>query len=61
MEDTILSLRTASGMTRKSFSDYFQIPIRTLEDWESNKRTPPAYLVSLIQYKLIKEGLIPTE
>lgn len=61
MEHTILSLRTASGMTRKSFSEYFQIPIRTLEDWEGNKRTPPAYLVNLIRYKLTNEGLIPTE
>lgn len=27
-------LRESTGMTRKEFSDYTGIPVRTLEDWE---------------------------
>lgn len=60
-ETTIRSLRTASGMTQNAFSTYLGIPLRTIEDWDTGKRTPPPYIVSLIQYKLTNEGLIPSE
>ena len=55
---TIKELRAASGMTQKEFSDYFNIPRRSIEDWETGKRTPPEYLVDLIEYKLKAEGKI---
>ena len=38
--------------------EYFNIPKRTIEDWESERRNPPQYLVDLIEYKLKKEKLI---
>ena len=57
----IKALRKASGMTQRAFSEYFSIPLRTIEDWERDLRTPPEYLTSLIEYKLIHEGLIHTE
>ena len=55
---TIKELRTACGMTQKELSDYFNIPRRSIEDWEAKKRTPPEYLVELIEYKLRAEGKI---
>lgn len=55
---TIKELRTASGMTQQAFSEYFGIPKRTIEDWEGERRTPPEYLVKLVEYKLKHEGLI---
>ena len=55
---TIKELRAASGMTQKEFSDYFNIPRRSIEDWETGKRTPPEYLVEIIEYKLRAEGKI---
>ena len=54
----IKQLREMSGMNRKDFSEYFDISQRTLENWENERNTPPDYLVSLIEYKLKKEGLI---
>lgn len=54
----IKELRTASGMTQQAFSEYLEIPKRTIEDWEGERRTPPEYLVKLIEYKLKHEGLI---
>lgn len=55
---TIKELRAACGMTQKELSDYFNIPRRSIEDWETEKRTPPEYLVELIEYKLRAEGKI---
>lgn len=58
LDTEIKKLRTASKMTQKEFSDYFNIPRRSIEDWETEKRTPPEYLVKLIEYKLRAEGKI---
>ena len=54
---TMRALRMVTGMTRKAFADYFKIPVRTIEDWEARRRTPPAYVEKLIAYKIEKEGL----
>ena len=54
----IKELRAATGMTQKAFAEFFRIPKRTVEDWEYEKRKCPDYLVDLIHYKLLKEGLI---
>jgi len=52
----IKKLRTLTGMTQKKFADYFDIPLRTLQNWEGGQRKPPDYLIKLLEYKLIKEG-----
>jgi DNA-binding transcriptional regulator YiaG len=54
----VLSLRTASGMSRKDFAAYFGLPYRTLQAWEIGDREAPEYLVDLIEYKLRNEGKI---
>ncbi len=53
----IKALRKASKMTQKQFSEYFNIPQRTIEAWEMEKRKPPIYVVELIAYKLKNEGI----
>ena len=51
-------LRQQSGMTQKAFAEYFDIPQRTLENWEGGQRGCPKYLLKLMQYKLKNEGII---
>lgn len=51
-------LRQKSGMTQKAFSEYFEIPKRTIESWDGEQRKCPEYLLKLMEYKLIKEGKI---
>lgn len=58
---TIKDLRIASGMTQKAFAEYFGIPKRTIENWCTGVNACPDYLISLIAYKLEKEGLIRDE
>ena len=57
----IKELRESTGMSRKDFSDHMGIPVRTLEDWEAGRRTPPDYLPRLIAYQLKYEELIGKE
>lgn len=52
---TIKELRERSGMTRPQFAEYFEIPYRTVQDWELGNRKCPEYLIKLIEYKLKKE------
>lgn len=50
-------IRAKTGMTQKAFSEYLNIPVWTIQDWEGERRTPPDYVVELIEYKIIKEEL----
>lgn len=54
----IKSLREASGMTQQAFADYFGIPKRSIENWEGGQRKCPDYLLNLMTYKLINEGIV---
>ena len=49
-------LRNLCGMSILEFSKYLKIPYRTIQDWESHRRNPPAYIIELIDYKLRHEG-----
>ena len=55
MTDTNITIREARekiGMSRAQMNRTFQIPLRTLEDWEAGTRKPPAYVEKLIIEKL---------
>ncbi|MBR3833830.1 MAG: transcriptional regulator [Lachnospiraceae bacterium] len=58
INEQIVELRVATCMSRKEFSEHFGIPLRTLEDWEANRRTPPNYLPRLLCYQWKYEILI---
>lgn len=53
----LIELRQSTGMNRKQFCDYFQIPYRTMTDWELGNRTMPDYLLRLMAYKVNVEKL----
>ena len=55
---SIKELRESTGMSRKDFSEHTGIPVRTLEDWEAGRRTPPEYIPKLIAYQLKYEELV---
>lgn len=54
MKMTIKEMREYLNVSRTEFSRRYNIPIRTLEDWESEKRTPPEYVVQLLE-RAVKE------
>jgi DNA-binding transcriptional regulator YiaG len=66
MPMTLKELRQRSGMSRPKFAEYFDIPYRTVQSWELygesvEGRKCPEYLVSLMAYKLEKEGILKAE
>lgn len=54
-------IREQTGLNRREFADYFEIPLRTVEDWEAGKRKMPPYLLRLISYKVKIEAKIVKE
>lgn len=51
-------LRKLSGMTQVQFSEYFEIPKRTIEEWDRSANKCAPYLLKLMEYKLRKENII---
>lgn len=49
--------RELVGMNRREFSDYMDIPLRTLEEWEAGRRKMPDYVLRLITYYVRMEQL----
>ncbi|MBD5477681.1 MAG: transcriptional regulator [Lachnospiraceae bacterium] len=54
----ITEIRREVGENRKEFSQHTGIPVRTLEDWEAGRRTPPEYIPRLIEYQIKYEKLV---
>ena len=48
--ETLKNIRTDVGLNRRQFSEYMDIPIRTLEEWEAGRRKMPDYVLRLILY-----------
>mgnify|MGYP003438317825 CR=1 FL=1 len=62
-KDYLVQLRESTGMTRTEFCEYFEIPYRTLQDWELGNRKMPDYLLRLMTYKIkmeqgVKDGRV---
>jgi DNA-binding transcriptional regulator YiaG len=57
---TFKELRELSGMNMTQFAKYFNIPYRTIQDWEYENRKCPVYVLELMRYKLEKEGKTET-
>ncbi len=51
----IRELRKVSGLSQTTFAEKFEIPTSTLQDWEHNRRTPPIYVVGMIDKILSAE------
>ena len=55
--DELRKLRESTGMNRKEFCEYFEIPYMTETDWELGNRRVPQYLLRLMAYKIQMEKL----
>lgn len=46
-------LRNRTGLTQAAFAEKFEIPKRTVENWEGEKSNPPGYVLKMLE-KLIE-------
>ncbi|MBR3510347.1 MAG: helix-turn-helix transcriptional regulator [Lachnospiraceae bacterium] len=57
-KEQLIKLRKETGMNRKEFCKYFDIPYSTMTDWELGHRTMPDYLLRLMTYKIKTEAMM---
>jgi transcriptional regulator with XRE-family HTH domain len=58
---TIRDARKAAGLTQQKMADMMDIPKRTIEDWESERSTPPSYVEKLVIAELERIGKMMNE
>lgn len=58
LKDKLIEMRKKTGMNRREFAEYFEIPYRTVQDWELGNRQMPEYLFRLMEYKIRIEKII---
>ena len=58
MKEQLIEIRKKTGMNRREFAEYFNIPYRTVQDWELGNRQMPEYLFRLMEYKIRMEKLV---
>ena len=54
----IKELRESTGMNRKEFCEYFDIPYRTVSEWERDGRHAPDYVLRLLEYYIRMERMV---
>ncbi len=56
-KEILIELRESTGMNRKQFCEYFDIPYMTVSDWEHGKKRVPRYFLRLLEYYLKTEQM----
>ena len=57
---TVKEMREKVGMSQAAFALYYNIPKRTIENWESGKSKPPVYVLEMLQ-KVVEHSAFPKE
>lgn len=60
-KNRIIRLRESTGMNRKDFCKFMDIPYRTMTEWELDNRHAPDYVIRLLEYYIRSEGLMKNE
>lgn len=56
----IKSLRKLTGMSQSQFASYFGIPVRSIQEWEQERKHPPVYLTDMMRRILENDKVIET-
>ena len=51
----VREIRQLTGMNRREFCEYFEIPYRTVSEWELDGRHAPDYVIRLLEYYIRTE------
>lgn len=51
----VAKLRHETALSQRQFAELFDIPVRTLQQWEQGKSSPPPYVVGMMEQLLSKK------
>ena len=51
------AVRSMTGLSRKAFCDAYSLPVRTVEDWESERREPPLHSLMMLGFAVLSDSM----
>ena len=60
-DNKMRAIREETGMNRREFCERFDIPYRTVTDWELGNRHAPEYVLRLLEYYIRSEKICKKE
>ncbi len=57
---TIKEIRNLTGLSQAQFAKKYAIPVKTIQGWEIDRRTPPDYVTSMLE-RLVREDFNKAE
>jgi len=57
-QNRIKELRESTGLNRKEFCEQFDIPYRTVTEWELGHRNAPPYVLRFLEYYIKMQELV---
>ena len=57
-QSSMKELRESTGLNRKEFCEKFEIPYRTMTEWELGHRTAPPYVLRLLAYYVEMQNML---
>lgn len=57
-QSSMKELRESTGLNRKEFCEKFDIPYRTMTEWELGHRTAPPYVLKLLAYYIEMQNVL---
>lgn len=51
----VKTIRSYTGLSQAKFAEYYEIPKRTLENWEQGTNECPVYLLKLLQRAVLAD------
>lgn len=55
MKDMIKDIRKMTGLSQAKFAARYEIPKRTIENWETGKTEPPEYVYKLLLRVVVED------
>lgn len=52
---TIKEIRSLTGLSQAAFAQKYDIPKRSIENWEEGRREPPAYVLKLLERVIMED------
>ena len=57
--ERVKAARTKTGLSMRAFGEKFNIPMRTIQDWERAERKAPEYVVDMLEHEVALEDVVP--
>lgn len=53
---TLKDMRKQLGLSQAGFAGKYNIPVKTLQNWEMGRTEPPAYVLDLLERAVLEDA-----